>query len=296
MTKEGFVKSSLGDGVFEIGCSSDACSSCKSKLFCNAKSLSFEALDSGNISPKEGDKVKLELPAGRTMLSTAVLFLVPLASWLAGFLVSSLLLSLSEKLSVLIAFGALVISLIVIAAVNSAHKRSNMPLITGILAVLLLVSCGEAEIEQTDPPDLPDIVLTDVDYTLAQKGSKPIIVHAERMEMKNRSSDAVLFNVAFSQNGENGTLFISGTAGEAHVNIDTNDASVSNGVRIVKADDGTIIEGDDIIWNQKNKKLESSGTVRIIYDNSVVVGERFVGDLQSAVFEFRKIKEGSITN
>lgn len=75
-----FVKATdLKDGVVLVGCGSKGCEACKASMFCDGKTRTFEAANPDGIALAPGDRVRIFLPPGRTILSSVLLFGLPLA-------------------------------------------------------------------------------------------------------------------------------------------------------------------------------------------------------------------------
>lgn len=91
MDKEVVVKEKKQEGQITVSCPTSSCDSCKSKMFCNVKTVDFDIslpkdFDSSKIS--EGDMVTIELPYKATVLSLLLVFVLPLFFMFAFLLVS----------------------------------------------------------------------------------------------------------------------------------------------------------------------------------------------------------------
>ena len=129
------VKGIERDGTVRMGCLTSACEGCKASFFCNNKNVSeFEALNPKGVSIAQGDLVELFMPPGKTILSTALVFALPLALFPAGyFLMRALLPAQSEIIHALGGFGAMAISFCIAAIISSVHRKRLMPTIVRIM-------------------------------------------------------------------------------------------------------------------------------------------------------------------
>ncbi len=123
------------DGTVRMGCLTSACESCKTSFFCNNKNVTeFEALNPKGVEIAQGDLVELYMPPGKTILSTALVFALPLALFPAGyFLMRTLLPARSEMVHALGGFGAMAVSFAIAAVISSVHRRRLMPTIVRIM-------------------------------------------------------------------------------------------------------------------------------------------------------------------
>lgn len=79
MYQEVFVKGTEAEtGLVTVGCAGGACEGCKASFFCTNKFQTFEVRNPEALSVKPGDRVRVFLPPGRTILSTLILFGLPL--------------------------------------------------------------------------------------------------------------------------------------------------------------------------------------------------------------------------
>ena len=130
------VKSIENDGTVKMGCLSSACQGCKASMFCNNKDDNeFLALNPKGVEFNCGDLVELYMPPGRTILSTALVFALPLMLFPAGyFLLRAILPEASEMVHALGGFAAMAVSFGIAAVVSTVHKRSLMPTIVRVMA------------------------------------------------------------------------------------------------------------------------------------------------------------------
>ena len=129
------VKGFEEDGTIRMGCLTSACQGCKASMFCNNKDVSeFLALNPRKVEVGPGDLVELYMPPGKTILSTALVFAMPLVLFPIGYLVMRAALpESSEIVHALGGFGAMAVSFGIAATVSSLHKRSLMPTVVRIM-------------------------------------------------------------------------------------------------------------------------------------------------------------------
>ncbi|MBR6348002.1 MAG: SoxR reducing system RseC family protein [Spirochaetales bacterium] len=129
------VKGILSDGTVEMGCLTDACQGCKAEMFCNNKGLTeYPALNPHKVELKKGDLAELYLPPGKTVLSTALVFALPLILFPIGYLVLRFAAGLDELYCALGGFAAMAIAFGIASAVTVRHKKGLMPVITKVVA------------------------------------------------------------------------------------------------------------------------------------------------------------------
>lgn len=120
-----------------LSCSSSACNACKAQMFCNNKNVtSFLAKKTPDILLEVGDTVQVYLPPGKTVISTVLIFSVPLVFFLVAYLITKNFFSVNELLCALIGFGAMALSFLLAYFVSFKHKRSLMPVVMGRVAQL----------------------------------------------------------------------------------------------------------------------------------------------------------------
>lgn len=125
-----FVKAVNSDGTVLVGCSAKACEGCKAQLFCNNKDhTDFLARNDNNIKVVKDQIVTLYLPPAPTILSTLLVFALPLVLFPVGYILAKSFTSLNEVLCALCGFATMAIAFAIAAFVNIRHKRALMPII-----------------------------------------------------------------------------------------------------------------------------------------------------------------------
>ena len=130
MYQTAFVKKINSDGTVLVRCSTKACQGCKAEMFCNNKDhTDFLARNDNNLPLQEGQIVNLYLPPAPTILSTLLVFALPLGLFPIGYLLAKNFTFWNEILCALCGFGAMAVAFAIAAAVNIRHKRALMPVI-----------------------------------------------------------------------------------------------------------------------------------------------------------------------
>lgn len=138
MTTQAFVKTIKANNTVLVGCDSSSCTGCHAQMFCNNKTFTeFLARNDNKIALKEGDKVNLFLPPSKTILSTVLVFALPLALFPVGYFVGSYLnhflaTPLLEVQKALVGLGFMALAFVIAALISAKNKRSLMPVITGV--------------------------------------------------------------------------------------------------------------------------------------------------------------------
>lgn len=92
MKKEGTVIEVVDDEV-RIGCDKTACEGCKGSFFCTVKDSSFTAIANPGIELKKGDRVVVDMPAGKTIGSVFISLGLPMLMFLPGYFLGRYLFS-----------------------------------------------------------------------------------------------------------------------------------------------------------------------------------------------------------
>mgnify|MGYP004658714049 FL=1 len=135
MISEAVVKALNEDGTVLVGCENTACNACHAQMFCNNKTQTqYPARNDNNLDLRVGDRVSLFLPPGKTILSTVLLFALPLMLFPLGYLASGLLpVYMNEVQKALCGLGAMALAFVVAAVVNTRNKRSLMPIVQSVV-------------------------------------------------------------------------------------------------------------------------------------------------------------------
>lgn len=128
------VKEIYKDNLVLVGCSTKACESCKAEMFCNNKNdTTFTAKNENNLNLKVGDKVELFLPPGKTIVSSLLVFAVPLILFPIGYLLMKHFAMLNELICALGGIAAMAIGFAVTSIIAVRKKNELMPVITKVV-------------------------------------------------------------------------------------------------------------------------------------------------------------------
>ena len=135
MISEATVKALNKDGTVIVGCESTACNACHAQMFCNNKTQTqYPARNDNNLVLRVGDRVSLFLPPGKTILSTVLVFALPLILFPLGYFASGLLpVLLNEVQRALCGLGAMALAFVVAAVVSAYNRRALMPIVQSVV-------------------------------------------------------------------------------------------------------------------------------------------------------------------
>jgi len=160
-----------------------------------------------------------------------------------------------------------------------------------ILFFLITLSCtfdyGETEDSQSE---LPDLVMLNVEY-IRVKSADPIArVQAERAERYEKQGVMKLENFTFEQLGDKGQEVNSqGGAGNAMLEINSGDITMSNGVRIEVESEDVILETEKLEWKDETHILstDAEDKVEIYRENGThFTGIGLTANARDRSFEF----------
>ncbi len=178
------------------------------------------------------------------------------------------------------------------------HMKTNS-LLGMILALLFLPlsSCTmESQLPLSPIPcDFPDISLTEATYVLGRNGESPLSITAAEISIFEKTNQAKLKDLHFSQLDGQGETVLSGSADSATVNTETYDAQLFGSIQITQKAEDFTIEAQQLLWIHDEQILQSSeeSPVRILFDNGQTLkGLGFEGNLKSGTYEFTKQVEG----
>lgn len=137
---------------------------------------------------------------------------------------------------------------------------------------------------------LPDIVMTDVEYVRVRGGDPQVRFKAELAERYEAKQVMELRDFVFEQFDHHGAeVNAMGHAGTAHVELDSGNINLRNGVSIVVDSEDVTIETGKLDWKDKERVL-SSGTedeVKILRENGTsFFGRGFTANARSRTWEF----------
>lgn len=130
MYEQVVVKKVLSRNLVMVGCSTNACSGCKSEAFCNTKSREFEAANDKLLPLEQGMLVSLYLPPGRTIASTLITLMVPLLFFPVCYFLFS---GLGEKPATLLGFLGMALGFVLVAIYFRLQRHHYLPQVDSII-------------------------------------------------------------------------------------------------------------------------------------------------------------------
>ncbi len=178
------------------------------------------------------------------------------------------------------------------------HMKTNSLL--GMILALLVLSLSSCTMESQLPLssktyDFPDISLTEATYVLGRSGESPLTITAAEIAIFEKTNQAKLKGLQFSQLDEQGEPLLSGRADSATVNTETYDAQLFGNIQVTQKAEDFTIEAQQLLWLHDEQILQSSeeSPVRILFDGGQTLeGLGFEGNLKSGTYEFTKQVEG----
>lgn len=159
------------------------------------------------------------------------------------------------------------------------------------LLVFLLSSCTmESQMPLSSKVyEFPDISLTEATYVLGRAGESPLTITASEIAIFEKSSQAKLKGLTFSQLDQEGFVLLSGRADSATVNTETYDTQLFGNIRVNQKEEDFTIEAEQLLWFHDEQILQSSeqSAVRILFDGGQTLeGRGFKGNLKTGTYEF----------
>ncbi|GHV87263.1 hypothetical protein AGMMS50255_5590 [Spirochaetia bacterium] len=160
------------------------------------------------------------------------------------------------------------------------------------LSVFLIISAcsfdyGEISDENSG---LPDIVMTDVEYVRVRGGDPQVRFRAELAERYEDRQVMDLLNFSFEQFDHHGEeVNAVGHAGTAHVELDSGNINLRDGVSIAVDSEDMTIETGRLDWMDKERILagDAGDEVRILRENGTSFnGTGFTANARNRTWEF----------
>jgi len=170
--------------------------------------------------------------------------------------------------------------------------------IIGILTFLITLSCtfdyGESNSSERE---LPDLVMVNVEYIRVRSADPIARVQAERAERYEKQGIMKLQNFTFEQYGDRGNeVNTQGGAGNASVDINTGDITMTNGVRLEVESEDIILETNQLEWKDETHIISTGEEeeVNIYRENGTnFIGVGLTADTRKRSFEFSGNVSGS---
>lgn len=124
MKQKATVLENKGEEIL-VGCDKTACEGCHASFFCTNKNNAFEALNPKKIEVKEGDKVELDMPSGKTIKTIFLSLGLPLIMFLPGYFIGKLFTS-KELLLALWGFGFIALGFLISGLYFRARRKNTL--------------------------------------------------------------------------------------------------------------------------------------------------------------------------
>jgi LPS export ABC transporter protein LptC len=114
--------------------------------------------------------------------------------------------------------------------------------------------------------DTPDIIMNDVEYLRVRDGDPQVRFKAELAERYEESRIMELKKFSFEQfERHGGGVNAAGSAGTAHVELDSGDIDLAEGVSMAVESEDIVIETSKLAWKDEQRDLfgDASGEVKI---------------------------------
>lgn len=175
----------------------------------------------------------------------------------------------------------------------------------GPACALLLFALAACSFDYDTPPersDEPDLIMKDAEYVRIVNGNPEIRLEAE--EVRRYESKHIMeldefsfeqYNAAPEGYGKIPGVNVRGGAGEARIETDTGNASLSGGVSMEVISEDMSFETAAISWQDKERILRAPGKIQIgRSDGTVLSGTGFSANTRSRSWELESAVEGTI--
>ena len=163
--------------------------------------------------------------------------------------------------------------------------------------IILLTSCSfinENE-EQNDIIEHPDLILKDVSYTIKRDVNSSIKLASDQVEIYNKTNLTKAQNVDFIIEDDNGESQITGKCDKIEINTDNFDVKLKGNVIFKILDPVLEIYCDTLDWNNENSILNTQDEqIKVISDNSTIIGSGLSLNIDTRYFEFKEITKGEL--
>lgn len=186
------------------------------------------------------------------------------------------------------------------ATLSSTVRRLNAPILFAAWGALLLAACSldyrSAEQLAEEPAEkVPDTVATDFVYRIVKGSRLSLEVTAGRAESWSAEQRTVLSKATFTELASDGTVATKGSAGDVVFHNDTEDAEVSQGVKVYSASEKASVETASLEWRSKPKLLSAPGEERVTIrkdDGAYIQGSGFTADFRKREVAFSGSVQG----
>lgn len=131
-------------------------------------------------------------------------------------------------------------------------------ILTAIICVFLGCTFDYGE-EASETPELPDLVMINVEYVRVRSSDPIAKINAQRAERYETLGVMKMESLIFEQYGEHGeAVNVTGEMGFASVNIESGDIVMDNGVTLEVMSEDFIIVTEKLDWKDEPRTLSST--------------------------------------
>ncbi len=106
---------------------SDACDTCKLKAFCFQKGGDITKLTmKNNLNVKKGDMIQFEISPQMRMLSSFLVFILPIIFMIGSYFLCKSAIGLSENMSIVVSLVSIAVAFIVVKIIDGQIKNKAM--------------------------------------------------------------------------------------------------------------------------------------------------------------------------
>ena len=171
-----------------------------------------------------------------------------------------------------------------------------------LLWPLFMAACSFSYDMYPQNDDDPNLVMENAEYVRMINGNPEIRLNAEEIRQYEVKHTMELDNFSFEQYNpaqeaqeEIPDINARGKAGLAHMETDTRNVFLSNGVTLEVVSEDFSMETAEISWQDKERLLNAPGSVHIRRsDGTTMQGTGFSADVRRRSWEFESMVEGTI--
>jgi LPS export ABC transporter protein LptC len=134
-----------------------------------------------------------------------------------------------------------------------------------MFAALWLAGCSfDYGASLSGDEESPDIIMNDVEYVRVRDGDLQVRFKAELAERYEESRIMELKNFSFEQfERHGGEANATGSAGQAHVELDSGDIELAGGVTLAVESEDIVIETGKLDWKDEQRDLSGDGSAEV---------------------------------
>jgi len=168
------------------------------------------------------------------------------------------------------------------------------PLMLLLAAVPLLAAACSVENEAGSSgvgtgAAVPDTVAVNVVHKVSQNGRTFLELTAARAETFNDAKQTVMSEARFTEFDDKGAPATEGTAGRVVYHSDTENADISDGVRVRSEVEKGVVTAQSLSWENKERRLSAPPDEVVTLkkdDGTSMAGTGFTGDFRARELQF----------